>query len=99
MEFSMTVMYKESQCTQCVCNPICDIYKATGGVNECKFFYEKKQTARWIEQDGLCCCSACNWKAVRLYCCEEEGWVPLFAENYCPNCGAKMEVKVEYADD
>lgn len=43
----------------------------------------KKDVEGWIECDYKC--SACD----------EISWEE---HNYCPNCGAKMEEKVEYAD-
>jgi hypothetical protein len=45
---------------------------------------------RWIEYQipHIMCCSECDW-----------GTGVQSDFRYCPNCGAKMEERVEYADD
>jgi uncharacterized OB-fold protein len=92
-------MEKLMVCNGCVCKPVCEIFRATGGVNTCEMAMEiatKEEPvvrAHWIykplETDvdiWLYHCSACANLSAR-------------PRAYCAECGAKMEEKVEHYDD
>ena len=40
-------------------------------------------------------CSVCGYKTSTLmpYVCNGEKWIPCYANKYCGNCGAKMDLK------
>lgn len=46
---------------------------------------QERKTGKWI--DGHSTCSICKWYPTNRY-----GFVVRADYNYCPNCGAKMEV-------
>ena len=55
---------------------------------------------RWFLRGGNWCCSACNRKTLltlesNIGGCKEYGTVKT---DYCPNCGAKMEMEDKNAD-
>ena len=76
-------------CETCVCRLVCDIYCAIGPVGYCRHYHAEDAVevmhGRWIkaecsEKDGNSNCSNCGqWE-----------WDDC---NYCPNCGAKMDLK------
>lgn len=79
-------------CDKCVCLPVCENFRATGGVTNCIYFYQKKQQVNWVAfyqkgwRDGQ------KWM-VGYTCTNCKG----FAKDtspFCPHCGAEM--KVEY---
>ena len=53
--------------------------------------------ARWIYQDGEHICSHC--KGAILYELDDQGNAISEDWPWCAKCGAKMEEKVEYADE
>ena len=72
-------------CKDCVCQPVCSIYRATGGVAVCEYRYVEK-VGQWItkwhlDPDGdykLFHCSLCDVPNARL-------------RRYCTYCGARMK--------
>lgn len=70
-------------CNNCIHQPVCGKFLATGGhVRECEHYREDRH-GRWHEVDGETeweChyrCSKCFTRSYEL-------------TNYCPNCGADM---------
>ena len=62
----------------------------TGGIAACQTIIRElpsvhPKTGRWIDVDSL---DGALWHA-----CSECGETEFYATNYCPNCGAKMEVE------
>lgn len=47
----------------------------------------------WIIDGDTKCCSVCNYEISALIPFIDNGktWLPLYADNYCGNCGAKMD--------
>jgi hypothetical protein len=50
---------------------------------------------KWIKDDESIYCSACGFETSSLlpYICDGEKWVPCYANKYCGNCGAKIDLK------
>lgn len=50
---------------------------------------------KWIKDGESIYCSACGFETSYLlpYVCDGEKWVPCYANKYCGNCGAKMDLK------
>ena len=50
---------------------------------------------QWIKDGESIYCSACGFETSSLlpYVCDGEKWVPCYANKYCGNCGAKMDLK------
>ena len=73
-------------CNNCCCQPVCSIYRATGGVKNCIHFREERK-GEWVKTGilGYLRCNRCN----DVYICEE--WLTDGKWNVCPNCGAKMD--------
>jgi hypothetical protein len=48
---------------------------------------------KWIEDDDSVYCSICGFKISPYipYICDGEKFLPLYANKYCGNCGAKMD--------
>lgn len=82
-------------CNKCLYQPICNAYAALGvadvpasDVTPCELFRNKESIAEVVHGEWICleaeigfhCCSLCGHKILRAKC------------NYCPNCGAKMDV-------
>ncbi len=68
------------KCDKCLCRPVCDRYKATGGhVNGCGHRLVKK-TGHWIRRGNEKKCSCCGF----IYYSNHDDW------NGCPNCLADM---------
>ena len=68
-----------SICEACLHRVVCDIYKATGGVNKCEHHAEERH-GRWVWDNRFhdYTCSEChNWD--------------LKTPNYCSNCGTPMD--------
>ena len=82
-------------CDKCVCQPVCSIYRATGGVKQCEHYKEERR-GEWVNTLGnyqVAECSECeNWYEVSPdeKPCKE--FFDAFCEFYkfCPNCGADM---------
>ena len=71
-------------CENCVCLPVCGVYRATGGTTQCKF-HQVENTGRWIlkwhiDPDG----------DYKLYHCSECDTPNARERNYCNECGARM---------
>lgn len=73
-------------CDECLCWPVCSIYRATNGVRHCKYFYAGSPHAKMVRAKEPVSavltmqCSACGAAMINL-------------DNYCPNCGAKMDLE------
>ena len=52
---------------------------------------------QWIVNDEIMHCSICGYETsvLRPYVCSDEKWLPLYAIDYCGNCGAKMDQVIE----
>lgn len=50
---------------------------------------------QWIKDGESIYCSACGFETSSMvpYVCDGEKWVPCYANKYCGNCGAKMDLK------
>lgn len=48
---------------------------------------KERKTGKWIEKNGMYICTACEHRLSKLVVYDVGG-----IYNYCPNCGAKMEV-------
>ena len=50
---------------------------------------------KWIEDGESIYCSVCGFETSSMvpYVCDGEKWVPCYANKYCGNCGAKMDLK------
>lgn len=88
-------------CNNCIHQPVCSIYRATGGKKSCEHFKEERK-GRWVVDyaDGGEAFSYAAFIEFHCSCCGlsvgmesgEYGWqmgepVPWIA---CPNCGADM---------
>lgn len=90
-------MEKLMVCNDCVCKPVCGVFRATGGITTCEFYccerpFCGKLRAHWIYKPmdtdvdvWLYHCSACANLSAR-------------PRAYCAECGAKMEERVEHYD-
>lgn len=67
------------KCDNCWCQPVCDRYKATGGVKACEHFREERR-GRWIKRHNERKCSCCGF----IYYNSSDDF------NGCPNCLADM---------
>lgn len=77
-------------CDECICQPVCEVYRATGGVGRCEHCHMVGRTyvasvvhGHWKDITGgmviLGDCSECKVRQ------------PVIGTNYCKNCGAKMK--------
>ena len=75
----------DAECDRCLCQPVCDRYKATGGVKTCEHFKEERR-GKWKKAHiaGYLKCSCCEDAFIR------EGWPENGKWSHCPNCGADM---------
>lgn len=50
---------------------------------------------KWMKDGESIYCSACGFETSSMvpYVCDGEKWVPCYANKYCGNCGAKMDLK------
>lgn len=69
----------DAECDRCLCQPVCDRYKATGGVKTCEHFREDRK-GKWIKRGNEKKCSFCGF----IYYSNNDDW------NGCPNCLADM---------
>ncbi len=48
---------------------------------------------KWIKDEESIYCSVCGYETSLYipYICDGEKWIPLYANDYCGNCGAKMD--------
>lgn len=71
-------------CDNCICQPVCAKYTATGGhVNKCEHFKEERK-GKWVWKPTnywtyILTCSLCSRTENAAEDCK-----------YCPNCGADM---------
>lgn len=74
-------MDKMELCEECVCAPVCSIFRATGGLARCVMF-RSLRTGKWVVKDHgdflLYHCSECDNPSAK-------------ARNYCAECGAQMD--------
>lgn len=88
-------MGKMELCEECVCAPVCSIFRATGGLARCVMFRSSRVEtkpivhARWIvESDDK------GWKKHSCSNCGCFGRtdINVFLNwDYCPHCGAQMD--------
>ena len=73
-------------CKKCVCRPVCEIFRATGGVGRCKHYYSRSNiSAYWvvkwhIDPNGdfkLYHCSNCDTPCAQM-------------RRHCSYCGSHM---------
>lgn len=86
-------MEKLMACNGCVCKPVCEIYRATGGVNTCEFYCHErpfcgKPRAKWkLSNFGKGTCSRCNFTQTGVWDFDHH-------QRFCGVCGAEMELEV-----
>lgn len=66
-------------CENCGHKPVCDRFKATGGVKACEHHIEERR-GHWIRRGNERKCSCCGF----IYFSNDAGF------NGCPNCLADM---------
>ena len=73
-------------CNNCIHAPVCGKCKVTGGqVGKCEHYKEERR-GRWIADTPFSCvCSLCGHT--------RGGLAYEDSQNYCPNCGARMDEK------
>lgn len=76
-------MGKVELCEECVCAPVCSIFRATGGLARCVMF-RSSRTGKWVVRPS---------NPEQVYCSECAMILAGVARGffYCPNCGAKMD--------
>lgn len=84
-------MESQMLCDDCVCQPVCSIYRATGYIIRCVYFHKDDVVrAKWEQEcRNRLRCSRCHKGFNTDY------W---FGRDYCSFCGAKMEEKEPYDD-
>lgn len=75
------------RCKDCSKYNLCQYYYRRKETSQICHYFEsqERKTGKWI--DGHSTCSICYWYSTNRY-----GLVVRVNHNYCPNCGAKMEV-------
>lgn len=71
-------------CKNCVCQPVCAVYYATGGIARCEHYHATEGYAKKLPAD----------EAVRVeltVMCSRCGAHMLPQDHVCPGCGAIME--------
>ena len=78
-------------CNNCIHQPVCSIYRATGGVKKCEHHKEERK-GEW-KQKRLnnfrmweVRCSECGWWGIEDY----DQYDNPSNFNFCPECGADM---------
>lgn len=96
-------MDKVELCEECVCAPVCSIFRATGGLARCVMFRSSQVEvkpivhARWISRPGTLGDWHCsNCEGALLYEVESYGGgnyhdIKTVWSAYCPHCGAQMD--------
>lgn len=79
---------KDTICNKCLCQPVCSIYRATGGVKKCEHHREEQRRGRWEQVQ--------RWATKAKYRCSVCGREIMSATKvniekypYC-HCGADM---------
>ena len=78
-------MGNQTLCNNCVCQPVCSVYRAIGIVEKCAHFHKEDGVvrAKWEQEcRNRLRCSNCHKGFNTDY------W---FGRDYCSFCGAKME--------
>lgn len=73
-------------CEQCVCAPVCETFRTTGGIAQCVYFYEKPVRAKWIRE--------CRNRVYCSNCRKGFNTDVRQPERFCGNCGREMELKL-----
>ena len=71
------------QCKDCVCRPVCAVYRATGGMKECRFYHAPDAYADRLDADE------CVYVMLTKMCSRCKCHM-LPQDHVCPGCGAIM---------
>ena len=76
-------------CNQCVCLPVCSIFRATDGMTQCKYFYDRRGTAMWVIDYKKSWVNGQTYKVGHK--CSNCGYFSKDPTSFCPHCGRSMK--------
>ena len=73
-------------CDECACKPVCDAYRATGGIAQCRYVTPVEQYAKRVRAEA-------HQVVMTMKCCRCGAYV-LEQDLLCPQCGARFDGSV-----
>ena len=74
-------------CDECACGPVCDIYRVTGGVTQCRHVIPAERYVKRIRTEA--------YQVLMTMKCGRCGAYVLEQDHLCPQCGAMFDGSVE----
>jgi hypothetical protein len=73
-----------TMCNNCIHQPVCSIYRATGGKKNCEHHREERR-GEWVNSRY-----SPNYGEYEEQCSYCNEWSAAYGKPFCPNCGADM---------
>ena len=83
----MSLMELTNICNACVCQSVCGVYHATGGMNKCDHYHEKDCYIHRVRAEAH--------QVTMTMKCGRCGAYVLEQDHLCPGCGAMFDGSVK----